>query len=561
MDKKDKRHLRPVYMSFFITLFTAALLMNVIYMFYFSHNARQMDKIEHIRALDQTSYYIDRYIKEIEDSANMLSASFVAQKLMTTQAQKNYLDYANCAEIFAEYAMTIPGIYRIDLYLQNNNTLVTSYEGVYYDLEKADSEKYEQFIDANDSWYIDVEYAGTEPKLVLQMRNEDYISLIKPVFSKYNGKKVGVLCMSIMLSEIKSMLPALNSDTECIILQYDGKSILMETIPTIGSIQKIEQKSDYSGINYQYYYKALSWPTENINFYLVTLGITAFFAVVFFFIVEISERKMFNPVKQLLEGFEQVENGNFEVRLNEQRNDLFRLLFQSFNHMAQKLEQLVSELSNERIHRNEFKFRLLQMQIRPHFLYNLFNNMIWMVEQKDYDRLEVLIKSTAGYYKTALNSGNKDIMLIENQKQLEYYVGIQKIRFGDCFTYETRLDDEVQYCSIPNLLLQPLVENAIVHGLKKQENCKDHILMSAKAVDNQLVLTVCDDGVGIAPEELEDIRREMEHYEGDGSKYFALVNVTARLHNRYKERASINIDSVVNEGTTVVIRIPMEEVS
>lgn len=183
------------------------------------------------------------------------------------------------------------------------------------------------------------------------------------------------------------------------------------------------------------------------------------------------------------------------------------------------------------------------------------------VEQKDYDRLEVLIKSTAGYYKTALNSGNKDIMLIENQKQLEYYVGIQKIRFGDCFTYETRLDDEVQYCSIPNLLLQPLVENAIVHGLKKQENCKDHILMSAKAVDNQLVLTVCDDGVGIAPEELEDIRREMEHYEGDGSKYFALVNVTARLHNRYKERASINIDSVVNEGTTVVIRIPMEEVS
>ncbi len=105
---------------------------------------------------------------------------------------------------------------------------------------------------------------------------------------------------------------------------------------------------------------------------------------------------MFDPVKQLLDGFHRMEKGNFELRLTKDRNDIFGELFYGFNHMAEQLQKMIDQLSEERAHRNEIKFRLLQMQIKPHFLYNLFNNMIWMMEQKDYEKLEVLIQSTAG---------------------------------------------------------------------------------------------------------------------------------------------------------------------
>ena len=182
-----------------------------------------------------------------------------------------------------------------------------------------------------------------------------------------------------------------------------------------------------------------------------------------------------------------------------------------------------------------------------------------MMEQKDYEKLGVLIQATAGYYKTALNYGNRDIMLMDNQRQLEYFAEIQKIRFGDLFTFNVCFSEELQLYSIPNLLLQPLVENAIVHGLSGAEGVC-HIQVSAWEEDELLVMTVEDDGCGIEREELENIRREIANYEKDGSKYFALVNIMARLQNRYKGRADFEIFSRIKQGTKIIIRIPLEEV-
>ena len=242
---------------------------------------------------------------------------------------------------------------------------------------------------------------------------------------------------------------------------------------------------------------------------------------------------MFDPVKQLLDGFHQMEKGNFNLRLTQERNDIFGELFYGFNHMAEQLQKMIDQLSEERAHRNEIKFRLLQMQIKPHFLYNLFNNMIWMMEQKDYEKLEVLIQSTAGYYKTALNFGNRDILLMDNRRQLECYGEIQKIRFGDRFTLQVDFPEELQ--------------------------C--HIQVSARTEGAYLVLTVADDGCGITQEELADIRKEVANYEEDGKNYVALVNISARLHTLYKGHADFHIDSSLNGGTRIILKLPLEEVN
>ncbi|MEY8353245.1 histidine kinase [Lachnospiraceae bacterium 54-53] len=557
--RKGRYGIRPVYIGFFITLFTAAVIMNLVYMAYYSYSARKLAETERSRILGQTVFYINRYRKEVEDGANMLSISSSVQKLMTYRIHKNYLDYAEGMEMLAEYAMTIPGIYRIDLYVRSNQTLLTSYEGVYYDLNEEEKKSYEEYMDTGENWFWDIRYSGKEPKLVSQTRNARYITFLKPVFSRYTGKKSGVLCISIYLSELEAMIPMENSGREGIQITCQGEP-LFEAFPLSDGMESLSQTSDYSRMTFDYYYPDRIRVGNNGGLFLAILAITAFFGVIFFSIVEISERKMFYPVKTLLCGFKEVEKGRFDIRLDQNRKDLFREIFDSFNHMAKTLEAMIEELSNERTRRNEFKFRLLQMQIKPHFLYNLFNNMIWMLEQKDYGRLEILIQSTAGYYKTALNFGSQDIMLAVNKKQLEYYTEIQKIRFGDIFAFKVTIPVEVEDLSIPNLLLQPLVENAIVHGLKGREEEISHISVRADTKGGMLVLSVEDDGCGMEQEVLEDIQQEMENYEGDGSRYFALVNITARLHNRYKGRALIRIESIPGKGTRVTIQIPLEEV-
>lgn len=559
--EKKAKWIRPIYLYFFITILAAAVIINIVYMIYYSYITQKIDHQERSRTLSQTVYFTDRFVEEIEDSANVFSISAPVQKLMTYRARKNYLDYADCSELLSGYTMMVPGIYRIDLYIKNNRTLVTSTEGVFYDLSEEESALYQNYIEQDEKWFWAMDYRGKEPELIARNRNEPYIGLIKPVYSKYTGKKEGVACISLRISELEKMLPVKDGKNDTFSILY-GETLITETSVAGNGVvgQKLSQESEYSGLRFEYSYSKANLLMNGVAVFGVIFALTAFFAVLFFILVEISERKMFYPVTTLLNAFDRVEKGEFDIRLDENRNDLFREIFQHFNQTAMRLKQMIDELSNERTRRNEFKYRLLQMQIKPHFLYNLFNNMIWMVEQRDYDKLEVLINVTAGYYKTALNYGNKDILLAENQKQLEYYAEIQRIRFGETFTLHVDFAEEVQFLSIPNLLLQPLIENSILHGTKNVEDRVISVEVTGKLLDGRLHLEVWDNGCGIDPETLKDIRVEMRNYEDNGTKYFALVNVAARLQSRYKGCARLMIDSRYGNWTRVVIEIPVCEV-
>lgn len=558
--KNDRRKkIRPIYVSFLATLLIAAFLLNLVYLMYFSYSARKLDREERARSLNQTVYYVNHYIGELENGANLLSISSSIQKLLTHRIKKNYLDYLDCTEAISGYTMTVPKIYRVDFYTAPSRTLVTSSEGVFYDLMPQEREIYEQYMESDENWFMDIHYAGKEPRLVSKIRNDEYVSLIKPVYSKYTGKKTGVLCISVCIAELQLLMPQTAESSEGVCMYYKGEAVLgTENYPP--GVRRIEQASDYMDMNFAYDYIPAAVGIFNWKYTVTMMFIIVFFTGIFLAIVRISERRMFDPVKQLLDGFHQMEKGNFDLRLTQKRNDIFEELFYGFNHMAEQLQKMIDQLSEERAHRNEIKFRLLQMQIKPHFLYNLFNNMIWMMEQKDYEKLEILIQSTARYYKTALNFGNRDILLMDNQKQLECYGEIQKIRFGNRFTLQVDFPEELQFYSIPNLLLQPLVENAIVHGADGTEKIC-HIQVSARAEESYLVLTVADNGRGITQEELVDIRREVANYEEDGKKYVALVNISARLHTLYKGLADFHIDSNLNEGTRVILKLPLEEVN
>ena len=151
--KNDRRKkIRPIYVSFLATLLIAAFLLNLVYLMYFSYSARKLDQEERARSLNQTVYYVNHYIGELENGANLLSISSSIQKLLTHRIKKNYLDYLDCTEAISGYTMTVPKIYRVDFYTAPSRTLVTSSEGVFYDLMPQEREIYEQYMESDENW-------------------------------------------------------------------------------------------------------------------------------------------------------------------------------------------------------------------------------------------------------------------------------------------------------------------------------------------------------------------------------------------------------------------------
>ena len=540
-----------IYRGFLLVLLISALSLHVVYMAFTYARMERQAREERQRVLQQGVSFADRFLEEIEDCANILSVSQTLQQVLLTRQRIDYLAFRDCQNVLNEYTMAPFGIYRLDLYVSSQEALVTSSEGVFYHLSPEQRAMYENCLaEGRSQWMLN--YQGQEPPLVGKTRNESYLTFVRPVVSMYTGKTRGVLFLSVKYREFETFLPAVQAG-EAVRILY-GQTELCGSRSENRKDTVLSVTSQTSGISFEYGYR-FRW-TQIFSFRLLLLIalITALFLISFLIIVFISERMLGRPIERLLYGFSELEKSHFEIRLDGGQDEIFGELYSGFEHMASHLQSAVDELVTEKTRGRELKQRLLQMQIRPHFLYNIFNNMVWMTEQKSYDRLEQLVKSTAGFYKTALNAGSSDIMLLENQRQLEYYVTIQKFRFGDRFDLEVHLDEAVEDQLIPNLLLQPLVENAIVHGMQNLSR-RGRIIVTAGPVDGGLLLAVEDNGSGIDPERLRLIREAIRSGEDNSDQFFAMVNIAARLRSVYGDRADLQIQSEPDRYTRVEIRI------
>ena len=559
MKKQQGMRLRMgrMYVSFLLVLLACALALHGAYLLQSYHSMVEQARTEREYRLSQQVYHTERYVAEIEDCANTLNVSSRLQQVLIDRQKPDYLLYADCRDLLSEYERAPYGLYRIDLYLSGSRSLITSSEGVFYNLEDDECAVYDQLLEESgkhDGWWT-LDYQHREPKLVSKTRNQRYIALVRQVTSLYTGRTKGVLILSVPYEQFESVSAvAVQDEYRCI--SFQGEVLC-------GSRMEDERWTRLTaetgaGFGLDYYYRFEYSSIFSGRFMLVMGAIMLLFLMGFVCIVIITERRVAKPIARLLHGFVRMEEGRFIKRMGNHKDAIFGELNRGFDHMAEHLESTVTALVDERTQSRELKQRLLQMQIKPHFLYNIFNNMIWLVEQKQYDNLEQLVTATAGFYKTALNAGSRDIMLFENQRQLEYYVRIQKFRFGDRFDLLTELAEETEMLSIPNLLLQPLVENAIIHGFQNLQR-RGEIRLSTEVGDGQLIIRVRDNGTGIAPETLEEIREAMTKDNGGAKRFFALVNVSGRLRNRYGSRGYIRIESVPGEGTEVIIGVPLDE--
>ena len=558
MAGRTGKHLRMggIYLCFLAVLLVCALMLHGIYILYAADKMRDEVRTEREHLLSQELRQGERYLQEIEAVENTLFRSERLQNLLVERSRIDYLVYADGRDLLSEYQMGPYGLHAIDLYVLSTKTLVTSSQGVFYHLEDQDAAVYEEFLTkAGNGFWTDT-YQGREPKLVARTRNARYLTHVQPVRSLYSGKVKALMLVSVPYANFEKYTAiALENESTAI---FFGETQIAGRLPESMEGQQLLEKSaemDPFSAKYSFQY---NWQMLLSRRLFLFIGFVALlFLLGFAMIVLISEQRVARPVNRLLAGFRAVESGRLTEPIEQTEDPIFGDLNRGFNHMTEHLDQTLTALVDEKTRAKELETRLLMMQIRPHFLYNIFNNMIWLTEQKQYEALESLVEATAGYYRTALNGGEKDILLLENERQLSCYAVIQKMRFGDTFDLEIRLSDEAQTCRVPNMILQPLVENAIVHGFQNLDR-RGRVELNAELQGEQVWITVQDNGCGIPAELLEEIRSAMADAQEPSSRFFALVNISLLLKLRYGEKAEIYIDSTPGEGTKVSLILPVE---
>ncbi len=237
------------------------------------------------------------------------------------------------------------------------------------------------------------------------------------------------------------------------------------------------------------------------------------------------------------------------------RNDEVGVLVTSFNEMTDRNQQLLDMLLEEKKQQEQLKFSLLQSQIKPHFLYNTLDTIYCLVLMGRNEESGKMTKLLSDYYRHVLSRGMDWVLLYEEIQQTENYLKIQSIRYQDILDYEILVDENVENVSIPKLTLQPLVENAIYHGIKPLGR-KGHLQLKISQKKQWLYIRVIDDGVGMTEQRLREAL-EHDHSTKDG---FGLHNVIERLNFYYGQKCRIRLENC-SEGTRLLVVIPVSQES
>lgn len=266
------------------------------------------------------------------------------------------------------------------------------------------------------------------------------------------------------------------------------------------------------------------------------------------------------PIRKLSEATKQAGSGDFAVRAQEDSDDELAVLNTSFNQMLEKIGQLVEDIRIEQMNLRQAELKLLQAQINPHFLYNTLDSIIWLAEAGEKDQVVQVVSALSDFFRTTLSKGRDYITLQEEATHIRSYLQIQRIRYRDILEYDIRIPQELMQYPILKLTLQPLVENALYHGIKNKRGV-GHITVTGRSEEEKLIFCVRDDGIGMSSTQLDHVRAMVrgERQDSEVSSGFGLFNVNQRLQLNYGAEYGLDIDSVYEEGTLATVVIPVME--
>ena len=267
--------------------------------------------------------------------------------------------------------------------------------------------------------------------------------------------------------------------------------------------------------------------------------------------------KITSPIQKLSETVEQFDDKDFDNEIKIDGTYEVRHLSESFNKMRKRIKQLMIKAVQKEQEYWDMKMKLMQSQINPHFLYNTLDSIIWMIESKRYDGASKMVSSLALFFRTSLNKGEDFITIGKELTHVESYMEIQGIRFEDKFSFAIESTESIKKYMCPKLIIQPLAENAVYHGMEGMYG-DGEIIISAYENDDKIYIDVIDNGEGMTEEQIERIMNSKVVSSRRGSG-IGVRNVDERLKHCFGKEYGIKITSEIDEGTKVSICIPKVE--
>lgn len=262
------------------------------------------------------------------------------------------------------------------------------------------------------------------------------------------------------------------------------------------------------------------------------------------------------PITEITQVTDEVANGNLNARAKEYAGDEAKVLAESINVMIDRINQLLVQIKEEQLSLRKAELELLQAQINPHFLYNTLDAIVWLAEAGEMEKVVKMVEHLSSFFHTSLNQGKELVTLRDEVMHITSYLSIQQVRYQDILKYEIDIPEEILNCEMPKLSLQPLVENALYHGIKEKRG-GGTITVTGKIIDGKCVIEVSDDGKGMSRERLSEVRLELDDFNKSNRSIYGMYNVNQRIRLNYGAEYGITVVSNEKVGTKTSIILPL----
>jgi two-component system, sensor histidine kinase YesM len=273
-------------------------------------------------------------------------------------------------------------------------------------------------------------------------------------------------------------------------------------------------------------------------------------------------RSIYLPIKRLHDVTATITKNDLRALVTHDNVDEITEMGLSFNIMIGRIRDLLDAKVKEQENLKKAELRALQAQINPHFLYNTLDTIIWMTESQKTDEVIEIVRALSSFFRISLSKGRDWITIGEEVERTRSYLTIQKMRYRDILDYRIEVDPEVAGNTVLKLILQPLVENAIYHGIKNKRQGGTVVVRAMRRSATEILLQVEDNGIGFTPEKLARLRDELADDSGEIrlESGFGIGNVNRRIRLYYGKQYGVSIASEHDAGTCVSIVIPAVKV-
>lgn len=538
-------------------------------------------------ALNSSMDYIDVTLQNVEEISTLIATDTNMLRLLAQSgADLSPQDVANFTEVLKQLSNITSinhMISQISVYHSLSNVAVSTTTGSRH-ISNQTQQSWLQLLarfGGSGIMYTLPDEPTPDGQTFGQIIGADGISLVRAMDLNNPGRQPNLLVVTLnqtkLLDLIRSLLPSENA--QIVLLTDERKPITGTGDITAASLEKRMADKDMFkveiGSKYYNWSLLLMQPqsevfakTKQIQVYTyIIIAISVLLALWISWAVYSS---IASPIQKLMHGMKRAGSGNFNVKLDNHRQDELGYLTQAFNQMIYDQKHLIQHGYEQQLRLALTELKFLQTQINPHFLYNTLDSIYWAAKNYEADEISEMVLNLSRFFRLSLNKGTDTFTVEETISHLHYYVRVQQLRFLDKFSVDYEVDEASKPVPVMKLLLQPLVENAILHGLEQRER-GGQLTVRTYAEDNFLSMIVADNGVGMAPDRLDYIRRELEQIFGPDNKsglslppwestkdLYGLRNVASRIRMVYGKRAAMEVESRQGEGTAVTVRLPLD---